>query len=271
MTLTDWYDTPLYYDIIFAEDTAREADFLEAMMRRHARLAGARRPPWRVLEPAAGSGRLVAALSARGHDVSGFDINTNMLAHARERLNRDGLHAILWKDSMEAFKIPSRFGFDLAHCLVSTFKYLLTEDHAVAHLNKVARALRVGGLYVLGLHLTDYHQRKPDHERWVGRRGGIKVTCNTHTWPAHRRRRREAMRTRLQVTRHGQTQFQETRWEFRTYNAEELKGLLNKVPAFKCVACHDFTYAPEDPRSLDDAYSDLILVLRKESGMSAGK
>ncbi len=264
MIMDNWYDTPLYYDIIFAEDTAREADFLEAMMRRHGRMARGRRPPWRVLEPAAGSGRLVAELAGRGHDVSGFDINANMLAHARGRLSRDGLSATLWQDSMEAFKTPSRAGFDLAHCLVSTFKYLLTEDHAVAHLNSVARALRVGGLYVLGLHLTDYRRQKSDHERWVGRRGGVKVICNTHTWPAQRRLRREDMRTRLQITRNGRDHSQETRWQFRTYNAAEIKALLKKVAAFRCVACHDFTYTPEEQRPLDDSYSDLILVLRKE-------
>ena len=27
----DWYDTPKYYDIVFAEDTELEAAFLEAM------------------------------------------------------------------------------------------------------------------------------------------------------------------------------------------------------------------------------------------------
>ena len=29
----DWYDTPLYYDIVFESDTKQEADFLEAAMR----------------------------------------------------------------------------------------------------------------------------------------------------------------------------------------------------------------------------------------------
>jgi SAM-dependent methyltransferase len=269
MTLANWYDTPVYYDIIFAEDTAREADFLEAMMLRHGRLTRSRRPPWRILEPACGSGRLVAELSQRGHDVSGFDINGNMLAHARDRLNRAGLGATIWEDHLEAFKVPSRVRFDLAHCLVSTFKYLLTEAHAVSHLKGVASSLRVGGLYVVGLHLTDYHRRESDHERWVGQRDGIKVICNTRTWPAHRSLRHEDLRTRLQVTHDGRSHLQETTWQFRTYNAAEIKVLLHKVPIFKCVACHDFTYAPGDQRPLDDSYSDLILVLRKERGAGA--
>jgi len=260
----NWYDTPLYYDIIFAEDTVREAEFLEAMMARHARLARSRRPPWRVLEPACGSGRLVAELAARGHDVAGFDINRNMLAHAREALRNAGTGASLWDDRLEGFKIPTRRGFDLAHCLVSTFKYLLTEEHAVAHLKRVAGALRAGGLYVIGLHLTSYDETEPAHERWVGRRNGIKVICNTRTWPANRGRRLEEVRTRLRITQNGQTHAQETEWQFRTYNAAEVKSLLAQVPAFNLVACHDFAYNPEDPRPLDDSYADLVLVLRKK-------
>ena len=53
---------------------------------------------------------------------------------------------------MSAFETPGTF--DLAHCLVSTFKYLLTEAAARAHLRSVARALRPGGVYALGFHLS---------------------------------------------------------------------------------------------------------------------
>ena len=31
----DWYDTPLYYDIVFDAGTGREADFLEAVWSKH--------------------------------------------------------------------------------------------------------------------------------------------------------------------------------------------------------------------------------------------
>ena len=31
----DWYDTPLYYDIIFDADTVEETDFLETIFDRH--------------------------------------------------------------------------------------------------------------------------------------------------------------------------------------------------------------------------------------------
>lgn len=257
----DWYDTPLYYDIVFDADTGQEARFLEAVMAEYS--TGKKSDSWRVLEPACGSGRLVAEMARRGHEVCGFDLNENMLNYARERLKKRKLSASLWCDRMEVFKVPLRRKFDLAHCLVSTFKYVLDEAGAVSHLQRVAASLRVGGLYVLGIHLTDYGSRRAEHERWVARRDGIDVVCNTHTWPPDWRTRTEAMRTRMLISRDGKSWMQETRWQFRTYSAAEARVLLRAVPEFRLVACHDFRCDMSEKRNLDDSYSDVVLVLRR--------
>ena len=261
MTRADWYDTPHYYDIIFDQDTEKEASFLEAVMARHGE--GGNKTPLHVLEPACGSGRLVAELANRGHEVSGFDLNENMLDYARKRLAKQKLSAWLWQDRMEDFTLRTKQLFDLAHCLVSTFKYVLTEHGAVSHLQRVAASLRAGGLYVLGLHLTDYSHGGAQHERWVGERDGTHVVCNTHTRLPERRARTEALRTRLRITHDGRTHTQETHWTFRTYDAAQVKRLLRAVPDFDCVACYDFTYDVNAPRELDNSYADVVLVLRK--------
>ncbi|HCN29706.1 MAG TPA: class I SAM-dependent methyltransferase [Verrucomicrobiales bacterium] len=255
----DWYDTPLQYDIIFDADTPREADFLEAMWVEH----GPSGPPGRVLEPACGSGRLVLEMARRGWSAAGFDGNASMLEFARGRLAAAGMGALLWQDRMESFRVPGRARFDLAHCLVSTFKYLLTEDHAVSCLRRVASVLKPGGIFVLGLHLTEYGRATPDHERWVAERGGIHVTCNTRTWPADPRARLEAVRTRLRVRQGGREHLQETRWHFRTYSAAELHRLLRQVPELRLAACHDFTYDAAAPLRLDGSHLDAVLVLRR--------
>ena len=258
----DWYDTPLYYDIIFDADTAKEADFLEAVMSRHGDSPSQR--GMRMLEPACGSGRLVAEMVRRGHTVSGFDLNQKMRDYAQQRLAAAKLSATLWQDRMEDFDVKGRAGFDFAHCLVSTFKYVLDEDGAASHLQRVAGSLREGGLYVLGLHLTDYSVQRIEHERWAVKRGGISVVCNTRTWPADRGTRTEPLRTRLRITRGGKTWTQETNWKFRTYNAAELKRLLRRAPSLELLACYDFTYDIEEPRKFDDSYADIILVLRRK-------
>ena len=149
---------------------------------------------------------------------------------------------------------------------MSTFKYVDTEAGAVRALRRISAALRPGGLFLLGLHLADYRESRSDHERWVGRRPGIRVVSDTWTSPADRRTRTEAMRTRMRITERGRTRVEETHWDFRTYSPAELRALLRRVPALRLVACHDFLYDLESRRKLDLAYPDIVLVLRRAAG-----
>ena len=255
----DWYDTPKYYDIVFAEDTELEAAFLEAMSELYGEARNRR--SLAVLEPACGSGRLIEAMALRGHRITGFDASDAMLDYARERLRKHGLTARLARRQMEDFAFRGRF--DLAHCLVSTFKYLLDEQAARTHLECVARALAPGGIYVLGFHLTDYEATSKNRERWVAERDGAHVVCNIQGWPADRRRRVERVRSRLVVQEDGRTSKSETNWLFRTYDAAQVRRLLRSVPALEHVATYDFTYTLDEPRELDDDQFDVVLVLRK--------
>jgi len=253
----DWYDTPLYYDIIFDGGTEQEADFLMSAYHRY--VADAVKKPL-VLEPACGSGRLMQALQKLGCTVHGFDLGEEMVRYAEKRMGRS---AVVWQDRMESFGVPAEGGYDFAHCLVSTFKYLLTEEHARAHLQKVCSVLKPGGIYILGVHLSDYSLKKWEHERWHGSRDGVAVVCNTRTWPADKKQRLENIRTRLRINERGRIRLQETHWQFRTYDAAQLRRLLKSVPEFELLACHDFTHDIEVTRKLDDSYSDIVLVLRR--------
>ncbi len=255
-TSIDWYDTPSYYDIVFDADTSREADFLEAAFERFSAARGRR-----VLEPACGSGRLAAEMARRGWSVTGFDLNESMLAYAARRLERAGLSAAIFRADMSSFAV--RGTFDLAHCLVSTFKYLLDEASARAHLERVAHALSPGGIYVLGFHLSEYANRGRVRERWVERRGGTTVVCNTQVEPADRRSRTEAVRARLIVRTRGRELRSETRWRFRTYDEREVARLLRSVPELEHVATYDFGYRIDAPRDWPDDQLDCVFVLKK--------
>jgi len=259
LTRVDWYDEPRYYDLLFEEDTPIEASFLEAMLARHGRTPAGE--PADVLEPACGSGRLVHALAARGHRVAGFDLSQPMLDFAARRIERAGLTAELFRAPMQAFTTRRRF--DLVFCLVSSFRYLLDETSAREHLSRAARALRPGGIYVLGLHLTQYDWQRVQRERWVGKRGATRVVCNLQSWPPERRTRRERLRSRLTIEERGRTRRMETHWEFRTYDARQLRRLLRSVPELELVTTYDFSYELESERALDDEQLDCVLVLRR--------
>jgi SAM-dependent methyltransferase len=261
----DWYDTPLYYDIIFDADTVKEAAFLEGVWERF----GTGKKKGRVLEAACGSGRVMAEMLKRGWKADGFDLSEAMLSHARARL-KGSTGWKVWQAEMARFEVPDRRRYQVVHCLVSTFKYLLSEAEAVVALERMAGALEPGGLLVLGLHLTDYGRTSCEHERWVEERDGVRVVCNTRTWPADKRTRLERVRARLKVTENGQTREQETIWDFRTYNAAQLKSLLGAVPELERVACFDFHYDLGAERKLDDSYADVIVVLRKMGMVQVG-
>lgn len=252
----DWYDTPRYYDLIFDEDTQQEADFIEAVCERYSVPQGKR-----ILEPACGSGRTMTELARRGYKVAGFDASKPMLEFAAKRLARANCKGDLRVGQLQEFDYGRPF--QLAHCLVSTFKYVLDAAGAQSHLRSVARALAPGGVYLLGLHLTDYAVKNRQRERWVVKRGKLEVTCNTQTWPAERKTRTEKVRNRLRILEGSKEKRSETNWLFRTYNARELRALIRSVPEFELLAVHDFHYDIEWTGRLHDEASDVILVLRK--------
>lgn len=249
----DLYDHPRYYDVIFDEGTAEEADFLEAVWAKHCR-----RRVKRLLEPACGTGRLLIELAKRGYEGEGFDASEAMLRHGRKRA---GGRVTLSEQRMESFRVGKKV--DAAYSLISSFKYLLTESAALAHLERVAASLKSGGLFILGLHLTDYRRERPVHERWVVTQDGLRVICNTRTWPADQSRRRERVRNRLRIEEaDGTLRLHESEWEFRTYAAVQLRRLLSKVKDLQLIASYDFSYDLETPRDLDDSQEDIVLVLR---------
>ncbi len=182
-----------------------------------------------------------------------------MLSYAKRRVRR--LSAQLLRAQLEQFNVPGRF--DLAHCLVGTFKYLLTEHDARRHLKSVAGALRSGGIYVLGLHLTDYASTSRTRERWVGERRGTRVVCNIQGWPPDRRKRLERVRSRLEIQEKRTRRRIESNWLFRTYDARQMRRLLRSVPALEHVATYDFWYDIAAERELSEDLSDCVLILRR--------
>ena len=252
----EWYEVPLYYDIVFDQTTAEEAAFVEAVFVEHAAVRPRRGRT--VLEPACGSGRLLQERARRGWRAAGFDASAGMVALAAARAP----DASIWRDDMISFR--TRSTFDLAFNLLSTFKHVERERDAQRHLGRVAEVLRPGGLYVLGVHTTDYEETRRRRERWVAARDGVEVTCNIQVWPADRAARRERVRARLVVDDHGETRRLESHFNFRTYDEEELEALVASEPRLRHVATYGFDHDIRRPRAMGDGRLDQVLVLRRE-------
>lgn len=267
----DWYETPLYYDIIYDVDTKKDATFLEQCHARHA-LGAASGEELNILEPACGTGRLMAELAARGHNVAGVDLSQGMLDFARNRFKDRGVKGELVQAPMQDFDVRSAAkptsGFDLAHILVSSFKYLQNEQDAADCLNTICDHLCVGGVFVLGIHLTDPDDDSRYPERWRAQRDGLDVICTVRTSPPNHASRTEQLRSRI-VCRNltkpdAEPKRYESNWSFRTYDEAQLRSLLRKTPRLKHVATYDFHHDINIKSSLDGDDLGVVLVLRRE-------
>ena len=258
----DWYREPRYYDVVFDQTSEDEVRFLEAVAARHG--LGLGPGTRRVLEPACGSGRLLQRMALRGWRVSGFDIRPEALRFAARRLAKAGAKARLATGRFDRFRVPGG-PFHLAHCLYSSLQHATEPEEAPRHLRLVCDALQVGGIYVLGLHLSDYRRRTPILERANCRRDGLRVTYSLRHGAAERATRLQPMRCRLAVTHpDGRRRRLESTWSFRTYDRSELQQLLASEPRLRLAATYNFHHDPEWRNEGPRATFDRVLVLRRE-------
>ncbi|MHB8863381.1 MAG: class I SAM-dependent methyltransferase [Pirellulaceae bacterium] len=253
----DVYDYPRYYDLVYGSDWKAEFDFLCRTFERYTQRVR------KVFEPACGTGRLLFRLGKAGYQVSGLDLNARAVEYCNRRLQRHGLPASVWVGDMIDFHLRSRV--DVAFNMINSFRHLRDGSSARAHLASVAAALRPGGLYVLGLHLTPTRGVASTEESWSARRGHLAV--NTRMWLVERDRPRRHERYRVLYDVYTPTRHLRLIDEilFRTYTWSQFRQLLGQVPAFEVVGIHDFSYEIDAPIRIDATTEDVVFVLRKRS------
>lgn len=254
----NWYDYPRYYDLAFRSETRREADFIEGACRKYCPF-----PARRMLEPACGTGRLVVELARRGYRMTGFDLARPPLDYLRRRLARRGLRATLFEGDMADFRFARPV--DAAFCPVNTFRHLLSEKAARRHLECIAAALRLGGIYILGLHLLPPDASEEDCERWTERQGRTQVTVTLRVLASDRRRRIERLRVSLLARDNGEVIRLRDEFSFRLYTARQFRRLLASVPSLELCDVYDFWYEIDQPLPLNDDRADTVFVLRKRT------
>jgi SAM-dependent methyltransferase len=255
---SSWYDHPQYYDLAFRSETRQEAAFIEAACRKYCPF-----PPRRLLEPACGTGRLITALAARGYRMTGLDLSRPALGYLQRRLVRRGLRATVLHADMADFRLPRPV--DAAYCTFDSFRHLLDEAAARAHLECVAASLRPGGIYILGMHLLPPDASEECLERWTARHGRTHVTVTLRVLWADRRRRLETLRVNLLVRSPGRELRFRDDFQFRLYTAGQFRRLLAGVPSLELCDVYDFWYEIDEPQVLDDQISDTVFILRKRA------
>jgi len=251
----NWYDFPAYYDLAVRWETRAEADFIASACKRYVAF-----PVRRLFEPGCGSGRLVVALAQRGYELTACDVNEHALAYLRRKLDRRGLVAKCFRGDMADFSVRGRV--DSAFCTFNSFRHLLTEGQARRHLECVARAVRPGGIYILGFHLLPLDVAEESEERWRAKHGSIRLHATLRVVHTDRQRRLERLRMNLLVRSPRRSQRIVSEFPLRMYTAAQFRRLLQRVRQWELCDVYDFWYDIRRPRRLDDVITDAVFVLR---------
>ena len=256
--LADWYDYPQYFDMLFRDETAAEVFFFEAAFERFVR-----GPIRRLLEPGCGSGRLVVAMASRGYEVTGLDLSLPMLRYLDKRIKRRGLKAETVLGDMT--QMPLEQTFDAAFCTFNTFRHLLDEKAAIAHLRSVAQCVRPGGIYILGFHIIPLDAEESCTERWRASHGGTKLSATLRVIDFDRSQRQEKLRISILATkRSGEIERIQSEFALRLYTASEAKRMFATVKdQWEIVKAYDFDYDIDASRVFDDDLTDSIFILRR--------
>ena len=214
------YTDPRVYDVLHAPETPGEV----RLLRRVAAKLGCdgAAPVW--LEPACGSGRLLRAAARHGVRGYGFDISAPMIAYARECAAKVGGKAGPKKKAgakagaagavakAPKFFVADMRGFeaaaeaelgkalpkaDMAFNLINTIRHLGDDRAMLDHFVAVARVLKPGAAYVVGISLCSYGNEFETEDVWTGSRGGLRVTQTVQYLPASGRRGEAARAERV--------------------------------------------------------------------------
>jgi SAM-dependent methyltransferase len=260
MSQTNCYDYPQYWDLAFADETEQECEFLIQCSQKY--LSGGAK---RVLEPGCGGGRLVVALASLGYDVTGYDLSKTAIDYLQQRLDNEDLRAHAVVADMQSFVASPPV--DIAINTVSTFRHLLTEQAALAHLRVMAASIRPAGIYIIGMHLLPPDADLEDEELWNAKDDSTKVEMRLTVVNGSRETRQETLRFDMTVkdleTQDSVSREFSSEYPMRLYSATQIQELFSQVPEFELIEVYDYWYDINAPQPLDDWLGDAVFVLRR--------
>ena len=141
---------------------------------------------------------------------------------------------------------------------------MTTEADATAHLRLVADHLATGGVYVVGLHMTDYDDASRSEERWNARLRGADVEYRISSRLRSKRDRLEKWAANLRVRNRGELAFRtRSAWDARTYNVRQFKSLVRKETRFALVDTLSFDLDFDQAKSAVRERLDKVFILQR--------
>jgi len=164
------YDMSKYYDIAFSWDMSKEIEFYIQCFKKYV--------PFKVqnlLEPACGSGRYLIEFPRYGYQITGYDINHNMIRYTQEKISRADVNdqsAVVYGD-MRSFNGQKKY--DSAFNPINSFCYLLSDNEIKGHFDSIANSVKSGGIYILEFSYALGDLEDLDPIQWQMEREGVSV------------------------------------------------------------------------------------------------
>ncbi len=252
------YQRAVYYDVALRRDIGAEVDFIINVFRQHAG-----RQLNSVLELGSGPGYHARAIAERGPRAYGLDISEAMIELAREMSTGDAAQVEWVVDDMTTFTIDTQV--DMAICMFDGIDVLLTDRDLEHHLDRVARHLVDGGLYLVDCtHPRDCSITHYGDYTYRGERDGVEVEI---VWGTNNPRIDPVtgiaeVGTRMIVDDHGDHHVIDDVARERCFTAQELRLLVEKSGAFRIAEWYgDFTN--DQPLDNSPQSKRMIALLRR--------
>lgn len=197
-----------------------------------------------ILEPAAGTGRMLIPLLEKGFDVEGFDLSEEMLKHCEANCKKRGLHPELSVDRMETFKTDKRF--DAIIIPTGTFLLLHERQQSIQALKNFFHHLADGGKLLVDLIFEpDIELGKVSTRKWTSQNNDV-ITLEHKKVELDWIHQFSVSHNRYERWRKGSLIESELeRIPIRWYGVDEFKDILEKVGFTDISVSADYAYGKE--------------------------
>ncbi|MBU6413119.1 MAG: class I SAM-dependent methyltransferase [Planctomycetes bacterium] len=233
------YAMPLAYEVLHWKGTGKEVRGLARIARKF--VGGKARPKGVWMEPACGTGRYLRVAAQLGCATKGIgvDLADELMEFGRAAMKGGEKQkvSLLKGDMTKLEKVVKPGSVDFSFNLINTIRHVKNDAAMVSHLKGVKRALKPGGVYVVGLSLSWYGVEVPTEDVWKGSEQGLKVLQTVQYLPATggstARSRMEQVLSHLQMTegrgKDAKTWDVDDRYELLSYNLQEWMRVVEKA------------------------------------------
>jgi SAM-dependent methyltransferase len=188
----------------------REVDFIEASL--------GLEHGGTMLDLACGTGRQAIELARRGYEVVAFDLSLQMLARAGDEAQERDVKLNFVQGDMRDMTFEAQF--DGVYCWNTAFGYFDEEKNAIV-IDRVHRALKAGGLFLLDVVNRDFIVRQSPSLAWFEGDGCVCMDEMTVDFITSRMKVKRTL-----MVDDGRTR--ETEYSLRIYSLHELGKILHE-------------------------------------------